>query len=261
MESLPLGQKKALVCGASSGIGRACALALARLGAEVVLVARRRELLQELARAIREDGGLAVVLPADLDAHEALEAAVDAVLGQGPVTILLNNTGGPAPGPLLEATPEAFTAAFRRHVLVAHLLTGKCLPGMRKAGYGRIINIISTSVREPLPQLGVSNTIRGAMAAWAKTLSKELPPGITVNNVLPGLTDTPRLADLREEVARQRGCTAEDVLQEWLSSIPEGRLARPEEVAAAVAFLATPSAEYIRGHSLPVDGGRLQSIA
>ena len=136
----------------------------------------------------------------------------------------------------------------------------KLVPGMLEAGYGRIINVVSTSVREPIPNLGVSNTIRGAVASWAKSLSRELPPGITINNILPGFTDTERLSNLKSAVANRTGKTEEEVHNGWLAQVPEGRLARPEELAAAIAFLASPAAAYIRGVSLPVDGGRLRSI-
>ena len=140
------------------------------------------------------------------------------------------------------------------------LLTRLLLPGMVEAGYGRIINVISTSVREPIPGLGVSNTIRGAMASWAKSISRELPPGITINNVLPGFTDTERLTVLGEAVAERSGISLDQVREMWLSDVPEARLAKPGEIAAAIAFLASPAGAFVRGTSMPVDGGRLRSI-
>ncbi|HEX9792669.1 MAG TPA: SDR family oxidoreductase, partial [Planctomycetota bacterium] len=145
-------------------------------------------------------------------------------------------------------------------VLASHRLVRLLVPGMLEAGYGRIVNVISTSVREPIAGLGVSNTIRGAMAAWAKTLAKELPPGVTINNVLPGFTDTERLASLGASVAARQGTSAAAVRENWLASIPERRLADPAETAAAIAWLCSPEAGYVRGVSLPVDGGRLNSI-
>ena len=156
--------------------------------------------------------------------------------------------------------PDEFTTAFGRHVLAAHRLTQTVLSGMKESGYGRIINIISTSVYEPIPNLGVSNTIRGAMASWSKTVSKELPPGITINNVLPGFTDTERLGQLKKGRANKNGISEDTVHQQWLSQVPEGRLAQPEETASAIGFLVSPAAGYIRGLSLPVDGGRLKGI-
>ncbi|MCW8140292.1 MAG: SDR family oxidoreductase, partial [Planctomycetota bacterium] len=158
------------------------------------------------------------------------------------------------------AAEAALLEAFGRHVLGAHLLVRLVLPGMRAAGYGRIVNVVSTSVREPIPNLGVSNTVRAAVAAWAKTLSKELPPGVTINTVLPGYTDTERLASLAEGAAARTGKAVEDVRKGWLATIPEGRLGRPEELGAVIAFLASPAAAYVRGVALPVDGGRLNGI-
>ena len=172
----------------------------------------------------------------------------------------MNNAGGPPSGLLSEAREEDFLTAFGRHVLASQALVQALLPGMAAAGYGRILNIVSTSVREPIPGLGVSNTIRGAVASWAKSWSRELPPGVTINNVLPGFTDTDRLRALQEQVAARRGCTPGEVLEAWMSEVPEGRLGRPEEIAALVAFLAGPRAGYIRGQSIAVDGGRTRGI-
>jgi len=247
--------RRALVCGASKGIGRATAVALAAEGATVFALARS---VDQLATLARETGAVPVV--ADLQDPEALDDAIGALLEAGPLHILVNNTGGPPGGPLLEAGLDAFRVAFERHVLAAHRLAQLTVPGMAAAGYGRIVNVVSTSVREPIPNLGVSNTTRGAMAGWAKTLSSELPPGVTVNNVLPGFTDTDRLVGLREGIAARTGGTPEGVLAAWLGQVPEGRLIRPEETAAAVVFLCSPAAGAIRGVSLPVDGGRMRSI-
>lgn len=251
----------ALVCGASSGIGRAAAVALAGMGATVCGLARREEALADLVAEIEHIGGTGMSLVADMDDLAGLRAAVEGFLDdEGPVNVLVNNSGGPAPGPLLEASEEDLLAGFRRHVLSAHALVKALLPGMLETAYGRIVNIISTSVREPIPGLGVSNTVRAAMAGWAKTLSRELPPGVTVNNVLPGYTATERLRSLGESIAQRTGRSYEDVEDAWLAAVPEGRLAEPGETAAAIAFLASPMAGYIRGQSLAVDGGRLHSI-
>lgn len=234
----------ALVCGASSGIGRAIALRFRDEGATVWGLARSADKLAAL--------GLDGFVACDLETLELppLPAA----------QILVNNTGGPPGGPILAARADEFGRAFRRHVMAAHLLVQRLLPDMRERGYGRILNVISTSVREPIANLGVSNTIRGAMASWAKSVSKELPPGITINNLLPGFTDTERLASLKRSSAERLGVGEAEIEAGWLASIPEGRLGRPEELAAAAAFLASPESAYVRGQSLAVDGGRLNSI-
>jgi len=251
----------ALVCGASKGIGRATAQALSAAGAKVLLLARSEGALDALAGELRRGGGDAHAVPADLDDLDSLEALASGLVRQhGSIHVLVNNSAGPPGGALLEARVEDLLLPFRRHVLAAHTLVQVLLPGMRADGYGRIINVISTSVREPIPNLGVSNTIRGAMASWAKSLSRELPPGVTINNVLPGFTDTARLASLGEKRAAREGVTVDAVRNAWIAQVPERRLAQPEETAAAIAFLASPAAAYIRGVSLPVDGGRLRSI-
>ena len=261
-DSKPLSSRHALVCGASAGIGRAAALALAGLGAEVTALARSRGALESLMPELEREGSpRARFVVADHDDRPRLETAVEGLIQrQGPVHVLVNNSGGPPPGPILEAREEDFLAAFGRHLLANHLLVRLTLEGMRQAGYGRIINIISVSVREPLPGLGVSNTTRGAVASWAKTLSRELPPQITINNLLPGFTGTDRLMSLRAKMAEQSGTSEEAIQQRWESMIPEGRIGRPEELGAVIAFLASPAASYVRGVSLPVDGGRLQGI-
>ncbi len=254
--------RHALVCGASSGIGRASALALATAGAQVTVLARSADKLEALCPSLLEAGApSARGLVADLDDRDGLATVIDALLAEhGPVHVLVNNTGGPAPGPLLEADEASFLAAFGRHVLASHLLVRRLLPGMATAGYGRIVNVISLSVREPLPMLGVSNTIRGAMASWAKTLAMELPPGVTVNNVLPGFTNTERLTTLGQAMADEQGRRLADIHGDWCASIPEGRLGTPGEQGALVAFLASPAAAYLRGTSIPVDGGRLRGL-
>ncbi len=259
---MSLDGRRALVCGASAGIGRASALALASLGAEVIVLARRAGHLSTLVPELRAAGAPAArALPADLDDRPAVRAAVEALLDdQGPVHVLVNNAGGPPAGPILDADDEDFTVPLGRHLLASHMLVKLLLPGMVEAGYGRIVNIISLSVREPIVNLGVSNTVRGAMAAWAKSLSNELPPQVTINNVLPGYTDTERLRSLGATVAERTGQTPEQVEAGWVSGVPLGRLGRPAELGQVVAFLASPAASYVRGVSLPVDGGRIRSI-
>ncbi len=258
----PLSSRHALVCGASAGIGRAAALALAGLGAEVTALARSRDALETLMPELERAGSpRARFVVADHDDRPQLKTAIEGLIQrEGPVQVLVNNSGGPPPGPILEAREEDFLAAFGRHLLANHLLVRLTLEGMRTSGYGRIVNIISVSVREPLPGLGVSNTIRGAVASWAKTLSRELPPGITINNLLPGFTGTERLMSLKRQLAEQSGASEDTIQERWQSMIPEGRIGHPEELGAVIAFLASPAASYVRGVSLPVDGGRLQGI-
>jgi 3-oxoacyl-[acyl-carrier protein] reductase len=256
-----LAGRRALVCGASQGIGRAAALALAAEGAAITALARNeaslRALCDELPRAAEPHHFLVV----DLSDPETAGRAVREDVAREPVQILLNNTGGPPPGPIAAATAEAFRAAFDTLLLSSHALVQAVLPAMRQAQWGRIINIVSTSVREPIGGLGVSNTIRAATAGWAKTLSKEVgPDGITVNNILPGSTRTRRLETIIAGRARAADSTMEAVEQAMMAEIPLRRFARPEELGAAVAFLASPAAGYITGVSLPVDGGRLASI-
>jgi 3-oxoacyl-[acyl-carrier protein] reductase len=249
----------ALVCGASAGIGRATALALASVGCEVTALARSRDRLENLMPLLLNAGApRARFVVADLDDRSALGVAVETLLEHGgPVDVLVNNSGGPPPGALLEASEEDLLKAFGRLLLAGHLLVRAVLPGMKVLGWGRIVNVVSLSVREPIPGLGVSNTVRGAVAAWAKTLALELPPGITVNNVLPGYTATERLHALAASTGLAAGLPLETVEASWASAVPERRLGDPDEIAAVVAFLASPAAAYVRGQSIAADGGRL----
>jgi 3-oxoacyl-[acyl-carrier protein] reductase len=255
-----LSGRHALVCGASRGIGRATAEALAKRGASVTLLARNAELLSDVRDALPVVGEARhSALAVDLEAAASLPQQLEAV--NRPVHILLNNAGGPPSGPILDATPEAFRTGFERLLIAAHLLAQEFVPGMREAGYGRIVNIISTSVREPIPNLGVSNTLRAATAAWAKTLSREVAAdGITVNNVLPGFTATDRLSNIFKARSERSGKSIDEVKEAMRGQVPAGRFAEPEETATAIAFLASPAAGYITGVSLPVDGGRLHGI-
>ena len=243
--------RRILVCGASAGIGRAIAISFAEQGDIVYGLARREDRLS----ALTSYGIIPIV--ADLDEREEALSQIGAHL---PFHVVINNTGGPASGSLIEASYVDLEKGFARHVLASHMILQTVLPGMKEEGFGRFINIISTSVYEPIPNLGVSNTIRAAMAGWAKSISKELPPGITINNILPGYTDTERLTSLKQALAIKKGVPPEDVHELWMAKVPEGRLASAQEIADAVLFLASDKASYIRGVSLAVDGGRLQSI-
>ena len=250
-----LGGQTALVCGASKGIGRACALMLARAGARVVACARSQADLDSLVAEMHGDGHEAVVL--DL---EDIEAVRQAMSSMEDVQIVVNNSGGPPGGALLENTLEDFEGPFRRHLHAAHTIVQMLSPGMKKAGSGRIVNIISTSVREPIDNIGLSNTLRGAMASWSKSLSRELDPCITINNILPGFTDTDRLDSLASSISERTGSPVEDITEGWLSGVPIQRLVDPLETAVAVTFLCLPSSGAIRGVSLAIDGGRMRSI-
>jgi len=254
-----LATKRALVCGSSQGIGRACAIELANLGASVTLFSRNEEKLTQVKNELcTAQGQNHQVLVADFSEPEQVKNIISTNIAQcGGYDILINNTGGPAPGPANSADVTAFTEAFNLHLVTNHHLVQALIPSMKDKQYGRIINVISTSVKQPLPGLGVSNTIRGAVASWAKTLANELgPDGITVNNVLPGATATARLDAIIAGKAKKQNISVEQATINEKAIIPMRRFAKPEEFAAAAAFLASPAAGYITGINLPVDGGR-----
>jgi 3-oxoacyl-[acyl-carrier protein] reductase len=261
---IELSGRRALVCGSTQGIGRASAMGLARAGARVTLLARNESELAVVREQLPHTGkdNPHDFLVADFTIPATVREAVSRAVEQsGPIHILVNNTGGPPGGPLLEADEQQFLQAFTTHLFCNQSLTQVLLPGMRSQGYGRIINILSTSVKQPIKGLGVSNTMRGAVASWSKTLAGEVAQfGITVNNVLPGGTLTGRHRALIEAKARASGVSPDAIEQAMKAEIPLGRFAQPEEIAAAVVFLASPAASYITGINLPVDGGRTGSL-
>lgn len=260
--NLNLNFKTALVCGGSAGIGKASAMELASLGTSVTLVARNEEKLKDVVSQLPTgDGQRHDYIVADFSNPETLKKEIEAATKDTVYHILINNTGGPKGGPIFSAETEEFTQAFSQHVVCNQILVQAVVPGMKKVGYGRIINIISTSVKQPIEGLGVSNTIRGAVANWSKTLAGELGGyGITVNNVLPGFTATDRLDSIISNAAKKYDKTEEEAAQFMKSIVPAARFAQPEETAYAVAFLASEAASYINGVNLPVDGGRTKSL-
>lgn len=257
--NLDLTGKTAVVCGSTQGLGYASAVELALLGCNTVLMARNEEKLKEAVSTLDTSRGqLHRYLVADFADTDAVGKAIGDFVKENPVHILVNNTGGPPGGAALNAKSEDFLQAFNNHLINNHHLVQAVVPGMKAAGFGRIINVISTSVKIPIAGLGVSNTIRGAVANWSKTLATELGPyGITVNNVLPGFTNTVRAAYVVGNKAKSSGKTEQEIMKELEAEIPVGRIGKPEEFGAAVAFLCSPAAAYINGINLPVDGGRL----
>lgn len=260
LDSFSLAGKHAVVCGSTQGIGKAIAFAYAELGASVTLMARNEEALHLIREQLPADRGQKHrYLVADFSKWETVRrVAWDFAEAHGPVHILVNNTGGPPAGPAFEGTAEQYLNAFSQHLVCNQSLVQAFAGGMREANYGRIINIISTSVISPIKNLGVSNTIRGAVANWGRTLASELGPfGITVNNLLPGYTDTERLRSLFRGRAERNATSADEERASAMRDIPLRRLADAKEIAAVAAFLASPAASYVSGVNLPVDGGRI----
>jgi 3-oxoacyl-[acyl-carrier protein] reductase len=260
---LDLTGRHALVCGASQGIGRATAHELALLGATITALARSETALADMVAALpRPAGQHHSHAVADMGDTEGLRAAVQSIVAAAPVHVLINNSGGPPGGPAHAASTDAYADVFRQHLIGGQVLLTAVLPGMRAAHFGRVVNIISTSVKEPLANLGVSNTVRAAVAGWAKTLAGEIAvDGITVNNVLPGYTRTQRLSGLIEATHRSSGKDAGEIERGMLSHVPAGRFGEASEVAAVAAFLCTPAAAYVNGVSIAVDGGRTRSLS
>lgn len=260
--NLSLNNKKALICGSSQGIGLAIAQELALLGATCILLARNENTLQQAVKTLdTAQGQQHGFLVANFNDYHQVKQVVEEYTKNNIINILINNTGGPPGGPITDAKVENFVDAFQQHLLCNHIITQLVIPGMKTSKYGRIINIISTSVKIPLKGLGVSNTIRGAVASWSKTMANELGEyGITVNNVLPGATATARLESIIKNKMEKMGIEQTAAENAMLNDIPMKRFAEPNEIAAAAAFLASPAAAYINGVSIPVDGGRTGSL-
>ncbi len=260
--NLSLENKNAIICGSSQGIGLAIAEELALLGANCILVARNEDKLKEAI--LHMDSSLAqkhAYYSVDFNDHDATRQWITDLTSKQTIHILINNSGGPASGPVIKAQAEQFLQAFNQHLITNHILAMAVIAGMQSEGYGRIINVISTSVKIPLQNLGVSNTTRGAVASWAKTMANELGQfGITVNNVLPGATRTQRLETIISNNAQKKNKTENDIEHEMMHEIPAQRFGEPVEIAAVAAFLASPAAAYVNGASIPVDGGRTGSI-
>ena len=262
--NLDLSGKSALVCGSTQGIGLSAAQELARMGASVTLLARNEEKLKTAVGTLNKDldGQNHAYLVADFNHPDKLKSIIEQHLEGGlHYNILVNNTGGPAGGQAIDAGLDEFRIAFNQHLVCNQVMAQALVSGMKELGYGRVINVISTSVKIPLNGLGVSNTIRGAVANWSKTLANELGQfNITVNNVLPGATNTVRLSSIIENKAKKTGNTEDSILDGMKNQVPMKRVAEPEEVANAIAFLASPAASYINGINVPVDGGRTGSL-
>ncbi len=263
MMNLDLSGKTALVCGSTQGIGKAAALQLAKMGADVILVARNEEKLVEVRGELDTSNEQSHHhIKADFNFPPELKLKVEEIVKEfGPVNIVVNNTGGPAGGPAIDAKQDEYIRAFNMHLVSNQNIVQAVIEGMKGTGYGRIINVISTSVKQPLNGLGVSNTIRGAVANWAKTLANELGQyNITVNNVLPGATNTIRLQSIIESKAAKTGKSIEEISAEMTAQVPMKRFAEANEIANAIAFLASPAASYINGINVPVDGGRTKCL-
>ncbi len=253
--------KHAVVCGSTQGIGKSAALQLSKMGASITLVARNEDKLKTVLKELTPNDNHDYIA-ADFSKPDELAKKIKQWSSSHKANILLNNTGGPKGGPIRDAEVDEFRAAFEQHLICNHIMVQALYPGMKELGYGRIINVISTSVKQPLDGLGVSNTVRGAVANWSKTMANELGQyNITVNNVLPGATNTVRLQSIAEnKAAKSSGLDYDEILQNMAKMSPMRRIAQPEEVANAIAFLASPAASYINGINIPVDGGRTKSL-
>ncbi|MGH7504262.1 MAG: SDR family oxidoreductase [Longimicrobiales bacterium] len=260
---LGLQGKIALVAASSRGLGRAVARELAGEGARLVMCARGAGALEEAAAAIREETGADIVdAAADLSDGEGVRRVLDvATQAFGGIDVLVTNTGGPPAGPFESHPLDAWRAAVRQNLESVLELVRGVLPGMKERAWGRIVNITSIAVKQPVEGLILSNSIRAAVTGFARTLANEVAPfGITVNNVMPGYTRTDRLEELASRVAQRKGMSHERRFEAWNDEIPMRRLGEPRELAALVAFLASERASYITGTSVPVDGGWIRTL-
>lgn len=261
--NLRLDSKFALVCGSSQGIGKAIAMQFAEMGATVTLLSRNESSLKAAINDLDDSKNQKHnYIVGDLTNPEYIIKDIEMLINDGyRYTILLNNSGGPAPGPITKATTTELINGFTQHIIASQLITSKVIPIMKELNFGRIINLISISVKQPIENLGVSNTVRGAMSSWSKTLSRELAPyGITVNNILPGHTETKRLFSLIENKSKNSNKTIENVIEEMVKDIPAGRFGMPQDIGFTAGFLASEAASFITGVSIPVDGGWLKAF-
>jgi 3-oxoacyl-[acyl-carrier protein] reductase len=249
----------AIVCGASSGIGKAVVIDFLKNRIDkITLVARSEDKLKELCLLAPEKMDYICI---DLIKRDLLLPLLKEKLDQHKVYhIFVNNSSGPKANNILDTSDDELLVHFNLHILTSQLLVRTLLPKMQEANYGRIINIISTSVKQPIPNLGASNSIRAAVANWSKSLSKEVGEFVTVNNVLPGYTNTERLKELAETNAKKFAKTVEMIYEEWKAQSPSKRIADPSEIAYGISFLASEKASFINGINLPIDGGRLMSL-
>ena len=259
--NLNLNNKYALVCGSTAGIGKATAIALAAEGVKVTLIARNEEKLKSVLTELPQQRRHDYIVADFSNPVELKNKVLDYITNNHGFHILVNNTGGPKGGPVYSANIDEFQSAFTQHLKCNHVLAQAVVPFMETQCFGRIVNVISTSVKQPLDGLGVSNTIRGAVANWSKTLANELGQfGITVNNVLPGATGTERLTEIIKNKSAKSGSSEVEAANTMKNAVPAKRFAKPEELAAAITFLASERAAYINGINLPVDGGRTKSL-
>ena len=261
--NLDLTNKTALVCGASQGLGLACATELALMGANIIAASRDENKLRDAIKnldTLKNQRHSFLVMDLS-NPGEVKKTVSDFLAKDNVIHILINNAGGPPSAPIIKTDADEIEKAFRTHLISSHVLAQLIVPGMKAAGFGRIVNIVSTSVKQPINGLGISNLVRAAVANWAKTLANEISrDGITINNVLPGYTNTDRLNYLFTKQATELGINRQEIYDKMAASIPTGRLGEASEFGAAVAFLCSPAASYINGINLPVDGGRTGSL-